>query len=417
MLEIIKEIYNKPRTLISPATRETLKYIKLKIGTMKFLYFKTGSKVFDWVIPSEWVIKEAYIKDKKGRRILDFKKNLLSVVYYSIPVNKWLSQKELKKNIYFDKKLKNATPYVTSYYKKRWGFCMSKNSYDKLNSSKYKVCINSKFINSQLEIGEKIISGKKKNEIFFSTYICHPSMANDNLSGIALQIYLINYIQKKYKSNLFSYRFVFLPETIGSIAYLSKKYKKLKKKMFMGFNLSCVGDERAYSVISSRNINSMSNQALNSALIKKNNVKFYSFLDRGSDERQYCYPGIDLPVTGFSKSKFHEFKEYHTSLDNFDLVTQKGLNQSFDIFKNIIDACEKSNFYPKNVNLCEPQLSKKGLVSNIGLKFYKKNKDLKNFLAYADGTKNLFQISHLINLNLSDVLEINDILLDSKLIK
>lgn len=242
-------------------------------------------------------------------------------------------------------------------------------------------------------------------------------MANDNLSGIALQTYLINYVQKNYKNNKFSYRFVFLPETIGSIAYLSRRYKKLRRKMFMGFNLSCVGDERAYSVISSRNVNSTSNLALRSALIKKKNVKFYSFLHRGSDERQYCSPGIDLPVTGFSKSKFHEFKEYHTSKDNLDLVTQKGLNQSFDIFKSIIDACEKDNFYPKNVYLCEPQLSKKGLVSSLGLKYFKKNKDLKNFLAYADGKNNLFEISTLINLNLSEVIKINNILLEKKIVK
>ncbi len=417
MLEIIKEIYNKPRTLISPATRETLRYIKSKVGGMKILYFKSGSKVFDWVIPKEWIVKDAYIKDKKGKKIIDYKKNLLSIVYYSIPVNKWISKKELKKNIYFDAKLKNATPYVTSYYKKRWGFCMSKNNYEKLISDKYKIFINSKFIRSKLEVGEKIINGKKNKEIFFSTYICHPSMANDNLSGIALQTYLINYVQKNYKNNKFSYRFVFLPETIGSIAYLSRRYKKLRRKMFMGFNLSCVGDERAYSVISSRNVNSTSNLALRSALIKKKNVKFYSFLHRGSDERQYCSPGIDLPVTGFSKSKFHEFKEYHTSKDNLDLVTQKGLNQSFDIFKSIIDACEKDNFYPKNVYLCEPQLSKKGLVSSLGLKYFKKNKDLKNFLAYADGKNNLFEISTLINLNLSEVIKINNILLEKKIVK
>ena len=152
MLEIIKEIYNKPRTLISPATRETLRYIKSKVGGMKILYFKSGSKVFDWVIPKEWIVKDAYIKDKKGKKIIDYKKNLLSIVYYSIPVNKWISKKELKKNIYFDAKLKNATPYVTSYYKKRWGFCMSKNNYEKLISDKYKIFINSKFIRSKLEV-------------------------------------------------------------------------------------------------------------------------------------------------------------------------------------------------------------------------------------------------------------------------
>ena len=229
MLEIIKDLFNYPRSITGQATRETLKYIAKKVEKLKIIKFRCGSKVYDWKIPDEWNIKDAYIKDEKGKRILDFKKNLLSVVYHSMPIKKWVNKKDLLKKIHTDDYQTNATPYVTSYYKKDWGFCMPKKDISKLNKKKYLIHIDSSFKKGFLEIGEIFKKGKKSKEIFFSTYICHPSMANDNLSSIALQIYLINYLNKNYKKTSFSYRFVFLPETIGSISYLSKKLRILKK--------------------------------------------------------------------------------------------------------------------------------------------------------------------------------------------
>ncbi len=417
MIEIVKELFYLPRSITGPAIRKTLNYIKKKTSKIKVYKFKTGSKVFDWTIPDEWEIKDAFIKDEKGEKILDFKKNFLSIVYHSIPVKKWISKKDLLKKIHFDDDLTNATPYVTSYYKKDWGFCMPKNNLKKLNKNKYFVQIDSAFKKGFLEIGEFLKKGKKKNEIFFSTYMCHPTMANDNLSSIALQIYLIDYLNKNYKKSKYSYRFVFLPETIGSISYLSKKLKSLKKNMLMGFAISCVGDDKQFSIIKSRNDKAPSIGALKAAVLKKKNVIEYSFLDRGSDERQYCYPGIDLPVSGFCRSRFHTFKEYHTDKDNLNYITQKGLNNSFKVFKNIIDALENKCFYPKNIFLCEPNLGKRGLMATLGKRFYFKNKDLKNFLVYADGNRNLFEISNLINVNLENVLDICRILNKSKLIK
>lgn len=241
-------------------------------------------------------------------------------------------------------------------------------------------------------------------------------MANDNLSSIALQINLINYLKKKYKKTKYSYRFVFLPETIGSISYLSRNLKILKKNMMMGFAISCVGDDNQYSIIRSRNESTPSLVALQSAIKNKKNVIEYSFLNRGSDERQYCYPGIDLPVCGFCRSRFHTFKEYHTDKDNLDYISEKGLNNSFEVFKNIIDALENKNFFPKNKYLCEPNLGKRGLMSTIGKRFYFKNKTLKNFLAYSDGKRNLFEISKIININLKETLNLCEILNKNKLI-
>ena len=184
----------------------------------------------------------------------------------------------------------------------------------------------------------------------------------------------------------------------------------------MGFAMSCVGDDKQYSIIKPRDENAPSLNALRSAVNNKKNVIEYSFLDRGSDERQYCYPGIDLPVSGFCRSRFHTFKEYHTDKDNLNYISAKGLNNSFEVFKNIIDALENKSFYPKNKFLCEPNLGKRGLMSTVGKRFFFKNKTLKNFLVYSDGKKNLFEISNLININIKECLEICKILQTNKLI-
>ena len=416
MLKIINDLFYMPRSITGEPIRQTLNYIKKKISKLKIIKFKSGSRAFDWTVPDEWNIRDAYIKNQKGKKILDFKKNFLSIVYHSIPVKKWISKEDLLKKIHYDETISSAVPYVTSYYKKYWGFCMSKNQIKKLNDKKYFIKIDSKFKRGYLEIGEYLKKGYKKNEVFFSTYICHPSMANDNIASTALQIELIKYLEQNYKKSKYSYRFVFLPETIGSICYLSKKLKILKKNMLLGFAISCVGDNKQYSIIKSRFGDKLSDSALFSVLKNKKNLKVYSYLDRGSDERQYCYPGIDLPVSGFCRSRFHTFKEYHTDQDNLNYISEKGLNNSFKVFKNIIDALESKNFYPKNKFLCEPNLGKRGLMSTIGKKFKGKNKVTKNFLAYSDGKKNLFEICDIINISLDDALYISNLLREKKLI-
>ena len=416
MLKIINDLFNMPRSITGEPIRQTLNYIKKKTSKLKIIKFKSGSKAFDWTVPDEWNISDAYIKDGKGKKILNFKKNFLSVVYHSVPIKKWISKKDLLKKIHYDEAIPSAVPYVTTYYKKYWGFCMSKNQIKKLNSKKYFVKIDSKFTKGFLEVGEYLKKGLQNKEVFFSTYICHPSMANDNIASTALQIEIIKYLEKNYKQSKYSYRFVFLPETIGSICYLSKKLKILKKNMLLGFAMSCVGDNKQYSIIKSRFGDKLSDTALFSALKNKKNLKVYSYLDRGSDERQYCYPGIDLPVSGFCRSRFHTFKEYHTDHDNLDYISKVGLDNSFKVFKDIIDALESKKFYPKNKFLCEPNLGKRGLMSTLGKKFQGKNKVTKNFLAYSDGKKNLFEICDLININLDDALQISKKLSEKKLI-
>jgi len=208
----------------------------------------------------------------------------------------------------------------------------------------------------------------------------------------------------KYKKPKYSYRFVFVPETIGSIAYVSQHLKNLKNKVICGFVLSCVGDERSYSHVKSRLGNTLADNALQAALIGLDNVKTYSFFDRGSDERQYCAPGVDLPVCGFCRTKYGEYPEYHTSADNFDVVTSNGLNGSFDVMKTIIDAFEMNLFPEINVK-CEPQLGKRGLRPNVSQKGYAEEVSTRSdFIAYADGKHSLFDISNKIKKNLKLVI-------------
>jgi len=279
---------------------------------------------------------------------------------------------------------------------------MTENTKKKLPSGNYKVLINSTLSKGIMEIMHAKISGKSKKEIFFSSYVCHPSMANNELSGPVLLNAIMQYLKTKYPKSFYSYRFVLLPETIGSIAYLSKFKNILKKNVICGFNLTCVGDEREYSVINSPEGNTLADYSLESALIGKKNVKSYSFLHRASDERQYCAPNIDLPLCRFSKSK--DYPEYHTDKDDFKVVTEKGLDQSLDVFKDIIDAFE-TGLYPKTKILCEPNLGKRNLYPTISQKGSYNNELVMrmDLIALSNGKNSIFKISKLLNKNLNTV--------------
>ena len=405
MYEWIKDLFPFHRSLLGIENLKTLKYLKKINNNLQIKYFKSGKKVFDWIIPDEWIVKEAYFIDKNRKKYCDVRENNLNIVQYSAPINKTLNKKELIQNLYSIQKQPNAIPYITSYYKKNWGFCIKDKIKKKLPNGKFKVLIRSKFKKGKMYYGEILKKGGSKKEIFFSTYICHPSMANNELSGPALNIAISKYLNFNYKKSRFSYRFVFIPETIGSISYIHKNKNALKKNTIAGFNCSCVGDNGIYSYTSSRTENSLADRALKASLINKKS-KYYSFLDRGSDERQYCSPGIDLPLCGFSRSRYGSYKEYHTSLDNLNFVSQKGLNNSFKIIKNIIDAFECS-LYPKTKYLCEPKLDKRGLYDYISIRENyedKRIKDYVNIITYCDGNFSIFDIAIKLNINLEKVI-------------
>ena len=413
---LIEELFPINRSLSGDGVRETLKILKRENPELQIHSIKSGSKVFDWEVPDEWNCFDAYIITPDGKKICDYKKNNLHVVQYSIPIEKEISLEELQKHLYSYPPLPDAIPYVTSYYNRTWGFCISENERKKLKQGKYKVIIKSELKKGELNYADIVIKGKSKKEIFFSTYICHPSMANNELSGPALATYLAKYV--KSLDNYYTYRFIFAPETIGSLIYLSKHLKHLKENVIAGFILTCVGDDRTYSYLSSRYANTLADKvALNLLQYEIKGFKKYSFLDRGSDERQYCAPGVDLPVCSIMRSKYAEYPEYHTSLDNLDLVSPAGLEGSFNLYKKIIDVLE-NNFYYKVTVLGEPQLGKRGLYPKISdHTTLEKVKNIRNFLAYADGNNDLIDIANIIGVSAYELIDIAKMFLEHNLVE
>ena len=396
MIEFAKKLFPLNRSLTGKGNVETLKLIKSQLPNLQIKYFSSEEKVFDWKIPMEWNVRDAWLKDRKGRKILNFKENNLVLLGYSKSINKVVNYKILKKNIYTLKSKPNAIPYLTSYYKKRWGFCMKHKDFKKLDKNKnYHAYINSSLKKGKMHYGELKIPGKSKNEIFFSTYICHPSMANNEVSGMVLSTFLAKHILAK-KNLKYSYRFIFIPETIGSIAYIKKNFSEMKKKIIAGYNITCVGDEGKFSLLFSKDENKISDRFAKK-IFKSKRIKYkkYSWLERGSDERQYCSPLVDLPITTIMKTKFGEYKEYHTSLDKIGtVVTQKGLKESLRIYRYLIDEIEKTTI-PKSKIVCEPFLTKYNLIDTLGAKrkVDKKTRNLLNFVSYCDGKTTLDEIS------------------------
>lgn len=418
MIRWMKDLWEYPRSITGHGTYKTLKYIQKMIPELKIHSFKSGDNVFDWKIPLEWNIYDAYIEHESGKRYAELSSNNLHIMGYSSPCNKHVSLEELLDHISTQPDQPNTIPYVTSYYEDRWGFCMPENDKKKMPKGRYRVFIDSKKEKGMMNLADVEIKGVSNTEVFFSTYVCHPSMANNELSGPVLSTALIKYIKENYTNTRLSYRFVFVPETIGSIAYLSKNLEQLQNRVICGFVLSCVGDNRSYSHQESRDGNNVADLALKSALIGLNNVNTYSFLDRGSDERQYCSVGVDLPVCTFSRSRFAKYKEYHTSDDNFDVVNEDGLNGSFNVMKSIIDALE-FGLYPKTLKKCEPQLGKYGLYPTKSQKGTK-SPDVwirRDILAYADGKCNIFELSIKIKRNIKVVLSELKILKENNLVE
>jgi len=405
MLSWAQSLYPIPRSLTGDGVRETLGFLSEVTKGLRIHSVRSGSAVFDWAIPQEWKIRDAYIEHlDSGQRFAEFSKLNLHVVGYSEPIDLVMPLEQLSPRIYTQPDQPNWVPYVTSYYKRSWGFCMSEKEKASLPSGDYRVFIDSELFDGEMLYADALIRGKSPKELFFSSYICHPSMANNELSGPVLLAALMNFIRNEIPEPRFSYRFVLVPETIGSLTYLSKHLDDLKAGVVCGFNLTCVGDNRSYTHVESRLGGTLADQALEAAFLGLSNASKYSFLNRDSDERQYCAPGIDLPVAAFNRSKPGKYPEYHTSADNFDVVTAEGLQGSFDVMSTIIRAFE-GGLYPKAAVLGEPQLGKRGLYPTTSQKgSYDAIQARVNVLAYADGNHSVFEISNRTQLELATVL-------------
>ncbi|MFC1499726.1 DUF4910 domain-containing protein [Candidatus Zixiibacteriota bacterium] len=400
MHQLCHELFPICRSITGDGFRQSLAILGRHLPALRTVEVPTGTACFDWEVPEEWNISDAWIMTPEGRKICDFRQSNLHVVGYSTPVDRTMSLDELQEHLYSLPDQPDAIPYVTSYYEERWGFCITENERDQLVPGTYSVFIDSELKQGSLTYGEVIIPGELESEIFLSSYLCHPSMANNELSGPVVTTFLAKWLAG-LESRKHTFRIVLVPETIGSVAYLSRHYEEMKEKVVAGFHVTCVGDDRAYSFLPSRKGDALSDKAALHVLkhVQPDYVA-YSYLDRGSDERQYCSPGIDLPVCSVMRSKYGCYPEYHTSLDDLNLVTPTGLAGGFDVLKKCIECLEFDEILHSTV-LCEPQLGKRGLYPTISTKSSASGvREMMNVLAYADGILSTLEIAEVIGVPL-----------------
>lgn len=396
MFDMMRRLWPICRSITGDGVRQTLAILRERLPEIVVHEIPTGTRCFDWVIPKEWSIRDAYIVGPDGRKVLDFADSNLHVVNYSVPVDMEINLDELQTHLHSLPAQPEAIPYVTSYYKEAWGFCLTHKVREKLLPGRYRVRIDSELKDGSLTYGEIFLPGASNCEVLVSTYTCHPSMANNELSGPCVTAQLAQWLL--VRGRRYSYRIVFVPETIGAICYISRHLQQLKEKTIAGYVMTCVGDERAWSFMPSRHGNTLSDRVARHVLKHVAPAyKAYSFLERGSDERQYCSPGVDLPVSSVMRSKYATYPEYHTSLDNMDMVTPTGLEQAFAVHQKIIEVIE-ADCTPISLILCEPKMSDRGLRPTIGKAGSANNsRDMMNLIAYADGTRTLLEIAEVIN--------------------
>ncbi|RKM59830.1 DUF4910 domain-containing protein [Butyrivibrio sp. CB08] len=405
--ELCDSIFPICRSLTGEGVRKTISILNQYIEDTGVQFdvheVPSGTQAFDWTVPDEWVIRDAYIEDESGNRIIDFRKNNLHVMGYSTAVDTWCDLDELLTHIYTEPDQPEVIPYVTSYYSERYGFCMSENMKNSLTSGRYHMYIDSEHKKGSLTYADLVIKGEEEKEILITSYVCHPSMADNECSGPSLLAELVRYVISM-KKRRYSYRFVLEPESLGAITYISQHLEVLKANVFAAFNLTCVGDNYAYSVVETPDADSISDRVIKNALIGRENTKFYSFLVRGSDERQYNAPGVDIPMISFCRSKFGTFPEYHTSDDNMSFVSPEGFMGSYEVMTKTILALE-NNYRFRTTVLCEPQLSKRGLSKAISQKSnYGNEMYFRHFLAFSNGKNDLIDIGNKINVPAADLL-------------
>ena len=416
--ELATTLWGINRSITGDGVRQTLNILKDIIPKLRIIEVPTGTKAYDWVVPREWNVSQAYILDPEGERICDLSENNLHLMGYSTPINAKMPLSELQNHLFSRPDFPDAIPYVTSYYEENWGFCLSENQRKNLADGIYEVVIESSLSDGSMTYGEIILPGYSEQEIFLSTYICHPSMANNELSGPCVLAKIVEWLSTLTDSK-YTYRIIFIPETIGAIYYISQYLDIMKNKMVAGFNVTCIGDERDYSYVSTRTGNTIVDEITNHVFskISKTHTK-YDWLKRGSDERQYCAPGVDLPVATICRSKFHEFPEYHTSLDTLgDVVTPKGLSGGLELLKRCIEATTLIS-YPSASVLCEPQLSKRNLYPTIskGAK-PQSTQMIKNILSLSDGKTSTLEMAVRLNCPIWDLRNSLDTLLEYNLIR
>lgn len=404
MWEWARDLFPICRSLTGPGVRETLDYLERLLPGLTTHAVPSGEKAFDWVVPDEWTIRDAYVANENGERVIDFKRSNLHVLGYSEPVDKWVSRQELEEHLFSLPDQPKAIPYATSYYRRRWGFCVSHRDRLAMTDEHYHVVIDSDLKPGVLNYGELILPGREAEEILLSTYICHPSLANNELSGPVVTAALAQWLQG-LKDRRYTYRIIFIPETIGSIVYLARNIAEMKRRTIAGYIVTCVGDDRTYSYLASRKGGTLADRAAIYAL-SRHTDKFesYSFLSRGSDERQFASIGVDLPVCSIMRTRYGSYPEYHTSLDNLDLISPAGLAGGFAAIRTALSAIEMNRTLIANFP-CEPHYSKYGLKGSLvgGQELPDMQRLISDLVAYSDGETDLLTLASLFGRDIADL--------------
>jgi aminopeptidase-like protein len=392
MYDLVSRLYPICRSITGDGVRQSLRILREYIP-LEIREIPTGTRVFDWTVPKEWNIRDAYIKNSSGERTVDFQSCNLHVLSYSVPVKTRLSLDELKEHLFSLPDHPTWIPYRTSYYKENWGFCITHEQLLSLCDDEYEVCIDSSLDDGFLTYGEYFIEGRTTDEILISSHICHPSLANDNLSGIAVAAQLAKDLTNGPRR--YSYRFLFIPGTIGSIAWLSLNEDRVSR-IKHGLVLACVGDSGQFSYKKSRHGNAEIDRAVEQVL-KHSEVAYrtFDFSPYGYDERQFGSPGFNLPVGCFMRTPHGQFPEYHTSADNLELVQPANLADSLSKCRETVELLEGNETYLNLQPKCEPQLGRRGLYGAIGGDSHGKQAELAMLwvLNFSDGKNSLLDIA------------------------
>lgn len=395
MHELMARLFPICRSSTGDGVRETLRFLG-ELVPLDVWEIPTGTQVFDWTVPKEWNIRDAYVRDAAGRRVIDFRRSNLHVLGYSVPVAARMTRDELRPHLHSLPEQPDAIPYRTSVYEPRWGFCVAHRQLASLPDGTYDVRIDSTLEDGSLTLGEAVLEGESDREVLFSTYVCHPSLCNDNLSGPVLLAYLYQALRDLPRRR-YTYRFAFVPETIGALAFLSRRGERLRSHLDAGYVVTCVGDPGPYTYKRSRRGDTLADKVASHVLrhhASSESIRIHDFFPLGSDERQYCSPGFDLPVGSLMRSMYLTYPEYHTSLDDLELVTPTGLASSLAAYLRLVQVLELDRTYVAAVTHGEPHLARHGLYPTLS----DKRKDsevtrIRYLITFSDGRHDLLDIA------------------------
>jgi aminopeptidase-like protein len=364
LYKLVAELYPICRSITGDGVRRTLEIVDRELGGLEVTEVPTGTPVLDWTVPREWNVRDAWVADAAGRRVIDFRASNLHLLGYSVPVRATMPLAELKQHLFTLPEHPDWVPWRTSYYAERWGFCASQRLVDSLPDGDYEVCVDTTLADGHLTYGEHLVKGQTDDEVLVSCHVCHPSLANDNLSGIAVATGLARLLAEGRPR--YSYRFLFAPGTIGSITWLARNQDRVDRVRH-GLVLACVGDPGGFTYKRSRRGDAEIDRAVAHVLGRSGRShRVVDFTPYGYDERQYCSPGFDLPVGCLSRTPYAAYPEYHTSADDLDLVGPAQLQESLEVCWEVVRVLEANRRYLNLRPKGEPQLGRRGLYGQIG---------------------------------------------------